>query len=222
MTHLGLKLRLFQPLRLGIMLTSTRLASYRCGMVRYTSSMRPVSTIMSSHVQGRKTVRTKIQSSNMSQGINDPKESNWNLVYEGPLSKSVKYVKGFSLTTAAAAIAGSPILVYFGKQSVPLVGKLAIAGLLCIIGSSTTVFLHWFSKAYVHKMYYDQTRQVFSAETSTFLGRLQRTDFEVKDIIFPEEEGAFSTFEAKGKKFFLHQEMVEAQQVLHFVREAQM
>ncbi|XP_031574751.1 transmembrane protein 70, mitochondrial-like [Actinia tenebrosa] len=207
------------------MISCARLASIGSGMSRYSSLLRPASTIsrvMSSHVQGRKTIITKIQSSNMSQGINDPNNHNWNLVYEGPLSKSVKYVKGFSLTTAAASIAGSPILVYFGKQSVPIVGKLAIAGLLCIIGNSTTVLLHWFSKAYVHKMYYDSTRQVFSAETSSFLGRLQRTDFEVKDIIFPQEESAFSTFEAKGKKFFLHQEMVEAQQVLHFLREAQM
>lgn len=200
------------------MISSTRLVSYRFGMSRCSCLARRFSTFMSNHVQRKTIVQSRMQSVNMSHGS----ENNWSLVYEGPLSKPVKYVKGFSLTTAAASIAGSPILVYFGKQSVPLVGKLAIAGLLCIVGSSTTVLLHWFSKAYVHRMYYDQTRRVFSAETSTFFGRLQRTDFEVKDIVFPEEESAFSTFEAKGKKFFLHQEMVEAQQVLHFVREAQM
>jgi len=174
-----------------------------------------------SHVFPRRSA-TKMHSSTMSQQSHDLSDkTNWSLVYEGPLSKSVKYVKSFSLTTAAASLIGSPILVYCGKQSVPLAGKLAIAGLLCIVGTSTTVLLHWFTKAYVHRLYFDSTRQVFSAETLSFFGSRQKTEFQVKDIVFPEVEGAFSTFQANGKQFFIHQEMVEAQQVLHFVRESQ-
>lgn len=160
----------------------------------------------------------KMQICQMSHELSD--KENWSLVYEGPLSKSVKYVKTFSLTTAAASLVGSPILVYFGKQSVPLVGKLAIASLLCLVGTSTTVLLHFFSKAYVHKLYYNSSKQVFEAETLSFFGRRQRTKFVVHDIVFPEEESAFSTFQVNGKRFFIHQEMVEAQQVLHFVRES--
>ncbi|EDO34911.1 predicted protein, partial [Nematostella vectensis] len=141
-------------------------------------------------------------------------------VYEGPLSKSVRYVKTFSLTTAFASIVGSPILVYFGKQSVPLAGKLAIAGLLCLVGTSTTILLHWFTKGYVHKMYFDPSKQMFSVDTLSFFGRPQRSEFTVNDVVFPSEESAFKTFEANGKPFFIHQEMVEAQQVLHYLRDS--
>lgn len=168
------------------------------------------------HVFARRS-NSKTQICQLSQK-HDFTEKNWSLVYEGPLSKTVKYVKRFSVTTAAASLVGSPILVYFGKQSIPLVGKLALASLLCVIGTFTTVILHWFTKGYVHKLYYNSTQQVFSAETLSFLGGKQRTDFVLSDIVFPEVESAFSTFEANGKPLFIHQEMVEAQQVLHFLQ----
>lgn len=148
-------------------------------------------------------------------------ESNWRVVYEGPLSRAVKRVKIFSLTTASASMIGCPILVFFGKQSVPLVGKLAIAGLLGIVGMATTLFLHAFTRTYVHKAYFNPKEQKFALETFSLFARLKRSEFSAHDVIIPEVGKMFSTFEACGRRYFIHEELIEAQQILQFVRDYQ-
>ena len=143
----------------------------------------------------------------------------WKVVYEGPLSRAVKRVKLFSLSTAAASMVGCPVLVFFGKQSVPFVGKLAIAGLLGIVGTATTLFLHGFTRSYVHKAYFHLEEQKFAVETLSLFARLKRTEFHVDDVAIPEMGKMFSTFEAAGRRYFIHEELIEAQQILQFVRD---
>ena len=146
---------------------------------------------------------------------------NWRVVYEGPLSRAVKRIKIFSLTTATASMIGCPILVFFGKQSVPLVGKLAIAGLLGIVGVATTLFLHAFTRTYVHKAYFSPEEQKFAVETFSLFARLKRSEFYAHDVVIPKEGKMFSTFEAYGRRYFIHEELIEAQQILQFVRDYQ-
>jgi len=141
------------------------------------------------------------------------------LVYEGPLAKSVKLVKLFSLTTAAASLIGSPVLVMYGKESVSLIGKMFLASTVVLMGVSTTLLLHWISKVYVHKMYFHPQSHTFAAETLSFFARTKVTTFSAEDVVVPQIENAFSTFEANGKKYFIHMELKEAQQILNYVRE---
>ena len=148
--------------------------------------------------------------------------SHWKVVYEGPLSRAVKRVKLFSLTTAAASAIGCPILVFFGKQTVPLVGKLAIAGVLGIVGITTTLLLHGFTRTYVHRAYFNPDEQKFAVETFSLFARPKRSEFFAQDVIIPEVAKFFSTFEARGSNFFIHEELIESQQILQFIRDFQL
>ncbi|XP_078368925.1 transmembrane protein 70 homolog, mitochondrial-like [Oculina patagonica] len=141
----------------------------------------------------------------------------WRTVYEGPLSKSVKLVKMLSLTTAAATFAGSPLLIFFGKQAASLPVKMILVSLLCSIGGGSTLLLHFLSLPYVHKMDFNPEEKVFAIETLSLFALRRRTEFSVDDINVYVEERAFSTFEVRGVKYFIHKELVEAQQFLHFI-----
>ena len=156
-----------------------------------------------------------------SSGANDRDQGKWKKVYEGPLSKPVRLVKMFSLSTAAASLIGSPIIVFFGKQSVPYVGKLAIAAVMCFAGCGTTTLLHLLTKSYVHQMYFDPDSKMFAVETLSLFCRQTRSEFSVDDIALNREEKLFSSFRALGRNYFIHQELVEGQQVLQYVVDSQ-
>lgn len=141
----------------------------------------------------------------------------WRTVYEGPLSKTVKRVKMLSLTTAAATFAGSPLLIFFGKQAASLPVKVILVTLLCSVGGGSTLLLHYLSMPYVHKMDFNPEEKVFAVETLSLFALPRRTEFSVDDIHVFAEDRAFSTFEAHGVKYFIHKELVEAQQFLHFI-----
>ena len=68
------------------------------------------------------------------------------LVYSAPLRGAVRAVKVFSLSTTVAVILGSPVLVFMGKASVPLVAKVFMSSLLMFVGIGTTALLHWVIK----------------------------------------------------------------------------
>ena len=154
----------------------------------------------------------------MCQTRGEPASSgNWRTVYEGPLSKSVKHVKMLSLTTAAATFVGSPLLIFYGKQAASLPVKVFLVALLCSIGGGSTLLLHFLSLPYVHKMDFNPDEKVFAVETLSLFALLRRTEFSVDDINVYEDDRAFSTFEACGVKYFIHKELVESQQFLHFI-----
>jgi len=147
----------------------------------------------------------------------DASVSKWKTVYEGPLSRSVKLVKMLSLTTAAATFIGTPFLVFFGKLALSLPVKVTFVTFLCSIGGGSTLLLHFLSLPYVHKMDFNPEEKVFAVETLSLFALRKRTEFSVDDITVYLEDKAFSTFEARGVKYFIHKELVEAQQFLHFI-----
>ena len=141
----------------------------------------------------------------------------WKTVYEGPLSRSVKLVKMLSLTTAAATFVGTPLLIFFGKHAASLPVKVTLVALLCSIGGGSTLLLHFISLPYVHKMDFNPEEKVFAVETLSLFALRKRTEFSADDITVYVEDRAFSTFEVRGVKYFIHKELVEAQQFLHFI-----
>ena len=146
-------------------------------------------------------------------------ENKLKLVYEGPLSRPVQLVKVLSLSTALMTMLATPLLMVYGKQSVPMAGKLAIGTTIILAGTSTTFLLHWITKVYVHRMFYNAATEMFVAETMSLFAMKKKTEFSLVEIRLAKEPSAFTTFEAKGKKYFLHSDLMEAQQVLQFIRE---
>eukprot|EP00118_Oscarella_pearsei_P027169 m.310864 g.310864 ORF g.310864 m.310864 type:complete len:200 (+) comp55878_c0_seq1:3-602(+) len=128
-------------------------------------------------------------------------------VYEGPLKQPVKAVKLFSLSTCVATLVGSPILLYFGKESVPLVAKVGMVGIVGIIGIGSTALLHWFTKGYVRGMSYDDQTDTIQIETlSVFAWPLLR-EFSVDDVKPIEGKRVFSNFSVGDRHYFIHPEV---------------
>ena len=136
------------------------------------------------------------------------------LVYSGPLTKSVKAIKLLSITTAVCAVTFCPVLIYFGNQATPLIGRIAISSLVTTVGLSTTFILHWFIKCYVAKLYYDRSSDIVSVETFTIFGRKKLYQFHVSEARPPSSVTGFSTFQAGGRHFFMHTEIFEDPELL--------
>ena len=143
----------------------------------------------------------------------------WRTVYEGPIAKSVKFVKMLSLTTAATMFVVAPLTIFFGKQAASLPVKVCLVIFLCSFGSGSTALLHWVSKPYVRKIEFNPQEKRFAVETLSLFAARKRAEFSVDDITVYRDNRAFSTFEARGVKYFIHTELVEAQQILHFIEE---
>ena len=144
----------------------------------------------------------------------------WKTVYEGPIAKSVKYVKILSLTTAATMFFVAPLTIFFSKQAASLPLKVCLVIFLCSFGCGSTGVLHWVSKPYVRRMEFNPQEKRFAVETLSLFATPKRAEFSVDDVTVYRDNRAFSTFEAHGVKYFIHTELVEAQQILQFIDES--
>lgn len=75
------------------------------------------------------------------------------VVYASPFEKVVRTLKMLSLTSASLSIASAPILVLVADAALPLAGRLAVAGTVLVFGVSTTLFLTYFLKSYVVRIF---------------------------------------------------------------------
>lgn len=136
-------------------------------------------------------------------------EEDFKLVYTGPLNGAVRAIKMFSLSTAVASLVGSPVLVAYGSVAVPLAARVAMSSIVLTIGLSTTLILHWIAKAYVTQLFYNPATQTVAAHTLNLFGRTKRNEFHVSEARPPTQLTAFTTFQARGKSYFLHSEGLE-------------
>ena len=143
------------------------------------------------------------------------------LVYTGPLKGAVKALKIFSLTTAVLASCGGPVLVWLGKESVPVAARLAISSLVLLVGLSTTAILHWLLKGYITHLYYQPHTQRVAAYTFSLLARRVRSEFEVLEMKPPSGLSGFSTFQAQGKSYFMHTDVFPDKHLLSGLLDSQ-
>ena len=137
-----------------------------------------------------------------------PVEEEFKVVYTAPLKGAVRAVKIFSVCTAASAALGGPVLVCLGNPGVSLMGRIAISSLVMLVGFSTTAILHWLTKGYIIRMEYHKQSQTVAAYTCNLLARLKRNEFHISDFGPSPNTAGFSTFQARGKSYFLHSEVL--------------
>ncbi|KAI6656968.1 hypothetical protein LOD99_16269 [Oopsacas minuta] len=132
------------------------------------------------------------------------------LVYSGPFSPAVRAIKLVSLVSSFTALSISPFLLAFGKEGIPLLGKSMIVSITLLASWGTTGLLHLLTRAYIHNLYYNETQEIFTAHTTTLFYRTRVTRIHASDIHQPADGfGAFfTTFVAKQKPFYLHQEIM--------------
>ena len=135
-------------------------------------------------------------------------------MYKGPLRSAVRAVKLFSLSTCAIALVGGPVLVMMGNPSVPLIGRILMTSFVMTVGVSTTLILHWLMKGYVIEMYFDPKSEKVQVYTLSMFARKRCHTFHLSEAGPPESLTAFSTFQAQGKSFFMHTEVMENKELL--------
>lgn len=136
------------------------------------------------------------------------------LVYTGPLKGAVRALKIFSLSTAVLASCGGPVLVWLGKESVPVPARVALCSLVLLVGLSTTALLHWLLKGYITHFYYHPDTERVAAYTLSLLARRVRNEFELSEMKPPTGLAGFSTFQALDKSYFMHTEVFPDKQLL--------
>lgn len=141
------------------------------------------------------------------------RHEDFRLVYTAPLKGAIRAVKVFSLCTAVSAVAGGPVLVILGNPGVPLAGRIAISSLVVLVGVSTTAILHWLTKGYVIRMLYNQRTHVVAAYTLSLFSRLKRNEFHLSESGPPPTTAGFSSFQAKGRSYFIHTDTFEDRQL---------
>ncbi|XP_022794204.1 uncharacterized protein C1834.10c-like [Stylophora pistillata] len=200
-----------------------RKVSFRLSNFRSLDTIRWIKHLSAANVNQDMLLRTKsfLRPASWQYRYLNDSSSEWKTVYEGPISRSVKLVKLLSLTTAASTLVCSPLLVLFGNQASSAAMKTIAVLLLCTIGTGSTALLHFVAKAYVHKMDFNPKENIFAVETLSLLALRKRVEFSADDIFVYPDDRAFSTFEAHGRKYFIHKELVEAQQVLYFIEKRQ-
>ncbi len=143
-----------------------------------------------------------------------PQQEDFKLVYSAPLKGAIRAVKLFSLCTAVSASIGGPVLVILGNPGVPLAGRLAISSIVVLVGLSTTAILHWLTKGYVIRMLYNAHTQMAAAYTLSLIALIKRNEFHLSESGPPPSTAGFSSFQARGKSYFLHSETFEDRQLL--------
>ena len=71
------------------------------------------------------------------------------------------------------------------------------------------ILRHWIAKAYLTQLFYNPATQTVAAHTLNLIGRTKRNEFHVSEARPPTQLTAFSTFQARGKSYFLHSEGLE-------------
>ena len=143
------------------------------------------------------------------------------LVYTGALKGAVRALKVFSLTTAVLASFGGPVLVWLGKESVPVSARIALSSIVLLVSLSTTGILHWLLKGYITHLYYQPHTERVAALTLSFLARRARSEFPVDEMRPPSGLAGFSTFQAHGKGFFMHAETFPDKHLLSVLLDSQ-
>ena len=69
-------------------------------------------------------------------------------------------------------------------------------------------------KGYVIEMYFDPKSDNIRVYTLTMFARKRCHEFHLSEAGPPENIAAFSTFQAKGKSFFMHTEVMENKELL--------
>lgn len=140
--------------------------------------------------------------------------NDFKLVYDGPLKQAVKAIKIFSISTSVCVLLGAPVLVVLGNPGVPVLGRVAISSIVVLLGLTTTLILHWFTKSYVTRMWHSRDKDQLVIHTLSLLARTKQKEFAVSEAGPPGNVASFATFKAGRERFFLHTEVFEDKNLL--------
>ncbi|KAJ0409685.1 hypothetical protein ATCC90586_007474 [Pythium insidiosum] len=132
------------------------------------------------------------------------------LVYQAPMARAVRLMKGVSVTSCALTLVGMPALCVLSEQSASVIGKWAMCGTIMLFGLGTTSLYHVLFKPYVMRMWIDRSENRVTAETLTLFARLTTSEFPLSEVTRPPKSmHPMISFRALEKDYFIHPECVQ-------------
>merc|ERR1711994_852946 len=129
-------------------------------------------------------------------------------IYNGILSTQIKLVKGFSLTTSCIGLACQPVLLSFSSHANAAI-ILGAGAFLSFFTFVTPLLIHFISKKYVTKLYYNQVEDKYTAHVYNLFVRPKRIEFRTSDVKVPDIPGMFTTFTARNVPLFVEMSQFE-------------
>lgn len=120
------------------------------------------------------------------------------VIYTGNLTRMVRNVKLFSLTTSLIGLSFQP-MIYKELMDLPIWLAALLGGTVNSFIFISPVLLHWVSKRYVMEIQFDPALQQFKALTYTFFLRKKQHVFKATDVVVPAIPRLFSTVLILGK-----------------------
>lgn len=126
-----------------------------------------------------------------------------NLVYQGPISSTIKKVKLLSLSTCCLSVSLGPVVTFMTSPDMNVILKGAVASTVIFLSATTTAALHWFVSPYIHKLRWRPGSDSFEAEVMTWLATPLKRTVKFADVRPPETNRPFVTFKAEGNFYFV-------------------
>ena len=120
------------------------------------------------------------------------------LVYIGTITKMIRIVKGFSLSTSAIGLGMQPLILKQALAVKPILGVLGVlvSNFFIFI---TPVLLHFLTKRYVTKIYLKRDEGIFTATTYSFFLQEKEHKFKASDVTVPKIPGMLTSLKIHGK-----------------------
>ncbi|GAB2286774.1 hypothetical protein Dimus_021169 [Dionaea muscipula] len=128
------------------------------------------------------------------------------VVYQGPISSTIKKVKLLSLSTCCLSVSLGPVITFMTSPEMNVILKGAVASSVIFISASTTAALHWFISPYIHKIWWQPGSDSFKVEMMSWLATYMSRTIKFADIRPPETNRPFVTFRANGNFYFVDAE----------------
>ena len=154
-----------------------------------------------------------LRSSNYSTLANSDLLKESNVVYVAPFSRAVRVLKLVSITTFLLTITSAPLIVMMGNEAAPLAGRIAMSSVVTLFGCMTTILLTWFTKCYIATMYFNKSSEQVLVECYNIFAQKRQFQFHISDCK-PPSNYTMSSFNAKGRNYFLHMEVFEDRELL--------
>ncbi|KAJ0978218.1 hypothetical protein J5N97_013692 [Dioscorea zingiberensis] len=128
------------------------------------------------------------------------------VVYEGPISSTIKKVKLLSLSTCCLSVSLGPVITFMTSPDMNVILKGGVASTVIFLSASTTAALHWFVSPYIHKLKWQPGSTTFEVEMMSWLATPIPRTIKFADVRPAETNRPFVTFKADDNFYFVDAE----------------
>lgn len=179
-----------------------------------TSPMRlNFSCTMSTSAQKRVTQAAAVRSAEDNKITIGPKSSELEkdgketgIMYQGPISSTIKKVKLLSLSTCCLSVSLGPVITFMTSPDMNVILKGAVASSVIFLSATTTAALHWFVSPYIHKLRWRPGSDTFEVEMLSWLATSIPKTIKFSDVKHADTNRPFVTFKADGNYYFVDAE----------------